>query len=290
MKKLSFWVMILTLSSCSTSSKIIQLGGNVATQGTEVSKKGVQVYQLIDSQFEIQKNLRDKIKVLENPDPQSLIKLPDTPKEDFSKQIGIRINAYRNLLDIYENFALLSDDKYSSKITEATKNLESSLATIKQIPALNDTQSNLISKITTQISQGIQAKKIKQNNETLFNLTELYVSVWKKDLPMWNDAIDNIYGNYIKELNLIENKVYDAKKVATEFKQPYNDNITVVMYRLKLRDEIITERDKVKGMINDFGASLQLLNMAHAEVSKTETNVSDLIFTLNSITNLLNKK
>jgi len=289
MKTILKVVLILLLGSC-TSTKVIELGGRAASEGVKVSQKAIDVFSLLAKQADIDKSQQDKIKVLTNPDP-STMSLPETKVQDFSQQLAPRILAYKSLLNTYSIFAVLTDKNYGDKTKDAMKALEESYNSINKLPDLPSTVSSKLPEVSKMITQAFQAKNIKQHNQILYSLTQLYFTLWNADEKIWDDYIDRIYNDYIMGLTSIESKQFDVKKIEQTFKEPYKDESTIIlMYRLQCRDEIVKQRDEVKKQLKDFGKALLELTQAHAEIGKAETNISDVTSSLNSIENLLNQK
>ena len=217
--------------------------------------------------------------------------LPETKVQDFSQQLAPRILAYKSLLNTYSIFAVLTDKNYGDKTKDAMKALEESYNSINKLPDLPSTVSSKLPEVSKMITQAFQAKNIKQHNQILYSLTQLYFTLWNADEKIWDDYIDRIYNDYIMGLTSIESKQFDVKKIEQTFKEPYKDESTIIlMYRLQCRDEIVKQRDEVKKQLKDFGKALLELTQAHAEIGKAETNISDVTSSLNSIENLLNQK
>lgn len=289
MKHLSKFIIIILLSSC-TSTKIIELGGKASIKGTEVSQKALDIFKLLSQQAEIDKSQQDKVKVLTNPYPATM-PLPNTQIQDFSKQIMPRIKAYQSLLNTYRAFALLTDSKYGDKVLESVTALQESYNSIEKLPDLPSTVSAKLPEVSKMITRAIQAKKIKVHNQILFSLTQLYITLWDEDQNVWNNYIDRIYNDYSNGLNSVSSKKYDAKKISENSKEPYSDESTVIlMYRLDSRDKIIKQKNEIKSQFNDFAKALNGLNKVHEEISKSKTDVADVIKMLNSIENLLKQK
>ena len=285
-KSLSKLILILLMTSC-TSTKIIELGGKAATKGTEVSQKALDLYTLIGQQKDIDKSQQDKVKVLTNPSP-STMSLPDTSISDFSNQLNPRIEAYQSLLNTYKAFCLLTDSKYGDKTKEAVSALQDSYSAIATLPEIPNVVSAKLPEVSQTITQAIQAKKIKEHNQVLVSLTELYIMLWEEDLKKWNDYVDTVYDNYATGLNTVNSKTYNAKKISEDSKEPYSDDsVLILMYRLQKRDEIIKQKNDIKKQLADFGKALKELNKAHIEISKTKTDISEVIKTLNTIENIL---
>jgi len=289
MKHLSKFLVIVLLSSCA-STKIIELGSKATIKGTEVSEKALDIFTLLSQQANIDKSQQDKIKVLTNPDPATM-RLPDTKVQDFSKEIAPRVKAYQSLLSTYKAFTLLTDSKYGDKIQESVSALQESYNLIKNLPNLPTTVSTKLPGVSKIITQAIQAKKIKVHNQILFSLTQLYITLWDEDQKIWNDYIDRIYNDYAQSLNSVSSKRYNAKKISENSNEPYSDESTVILiYRLDKRDKIIKQKNEIKNQFNDFGKALKELNQVHGEISKSKTNVTDVINMLSSIENLLKQK
>lgn len=289
MKHFSKLIIILLLTSC-TSTKIIELGERTSIKGAEVSQKALDIYTLLSQQAVIDKSQQDKVKVLINPNP-SEMQLPNTKAQDFSKQLAPRINAYQSLLYTYKSFALLTDSKYGDKTQEAATALGESYNSIEKFPDIPSVVSSKLPEVSKIITQAIQTKKIKTHNEILSSLTSLYILLWKQDLKLWNEYIDRIYDDYSTDLNNVDSKRYNAKKISEDSKEPYSDESTVIlMYRLDKREEIIKNKNELKKQLNDFTNALEELNKVHVEISKSRTDISAVIKTLNSIDNFLKQK
>jgi hypothetical protein len=173
-------LIVVILSSCGTSKKIVELGGKAAVKGTEVSQKALDVFTMLSQQGEIDKSFQDKLKVLTNAEPAKM-SLPDTKAPDFSKQIAARVKAYQSLLNTYRTFALLTDGTYSDKTKEAMSALQDSYNAIGKLPDIPQKVSAKLPEVSKGITQAIQAKKIKKHNEVLNHLTDLYVTLWDED-------------------------------------------------------------------------------------------------------------
>jgi hypothetical protein len=286
MKHLTKLIIILLLSSCA-STQLIELGAKASTKGTEVSQKALDIYSLLSQQSAIDKSQQDKIKVLTHPSPATM-PLPDTKAQDFSKQIAARVKAYQSLLNTYRAFSLLTDSKYGDKTQEAVSALQESYNSIEKLPDLPAAVSSKLPAVSKMITQSIQAKKIKVHNQVLYSLSQLYLTLWQEDQPVWNEYIDRIYDDYASGLNTIDSKKYDTKKIAEISKEPYSDvSILILMYRLDERDKIVEQKNEIKKQLDDFGKALSELNQVHAEISKSATDVSEATKMLTSIENLL---
>lgn len=289
MKSLLKLLIFLLLVSCS-STKVIELGGKAANKGTDVSQNALDLYSTLQQQADIEKSLRDKCDILANPDPTSMT-LPDNKIKDFTKQIAPRIKAYQSLLNTYRAFALLTDSKYGDKTKEATSALKDAYNAIEKLPDIPSAISAKLPDVLKMVTQEIQAKKIKEHNNILYELTKIYILLWDEDQKIWNDYIDMVYNQYANCLNSVNSKKYDVKKIADLDNEPYSDDATIIlMYRLKNRNDIFKQRDAIKEQLIDFGKALSELNKAHSEIAKQKTDISEVISILNSIENLLKQK
>ncbi|MEO8532376.1 MAG: hypothetical protein ABI441_01430 [Flavobacterium sp.] len=289
MKQSLIVLLLLFLTSCS-SSKIIELGGETAVKGMDVSQKAQGIYTSLSDQAGIDKSQQDKVKVLTHPSP-STMALPDTKAPDFSKQLAPRIQAYQNLFEVYKAFALLSDSKYSDKTRDAMTALQDSYNAIEKMPDLPDNIKTKLPNVSKLISEAIQAKEVKKNNEILYTLSAVYLELWNADKQTWNDYIDLIYNSYSEGLNTVDSKRYDVNKISQSSSEPYSDSATIIlMYRLRDRDEIMKQKNDLKKELAAFGQALEELNKAHAEIAKQATNISDVTSSLHKIEELLKDK
>jgi len=292
MKKLNTKPLLLAclvLMSCA-SSKIVELGGKASTKGAEVSQKGVDIYTTLANQTGIDKSQQDKVKVLTSPNPVGMA-LPNTKAQDFSKQIEPRTKAYKSLTNVYKKFALLTDSKFSDKTQEAVSALQDSYNAINKLPDLPDAVKSKLPEVFKTISQSVQAKKVRAHNEILYSLSQLYLALWNDDLPIWNTYIDRIYDDYANGLNTVDQKRYDAKKISQDNKEPFSDDVIVVlMYRLRNRDEIMKQKSQLKKELNDFGKALEELAKLHSEIAKEKANLTDVTASINKIEELLKEK
>ena len=279
-------VLLLILTSCG-SSKIIELGGQAATKGIEVSQKALDIYTTLGEQKDIDKSQQDQLKILVNPDP-STMNLPDTKVTDFSAQLKPRIGAYKKLLAVYQAFALLTDSKYSDKTKEAISALQDSYDSLNKLPDLPESVSSKLPELGQYLTEAIQAKKIKKHNEILYCLSKIYLELWNKDKDTWDQYIDMVYNSYAEGLNTVESKRYDAGKISDNNNDPYSGDATVIlMYRLNVRDGIIKNRNDLKKQLDDFGKALEELVKAHSEIAKEKTDITSVISSINKIEELL---
>lgn len=286
MKTILLVLLIMLLTSCG-SARMIELSGKASLKGVEVSQQALEVFDLLSQQADIDKLQQDKVKILTHPNP-SAMPLPDTKTQDFSKQIVPRIKAYQSLLNTYKAFGLLTDNQFGEKTREAFASLQESYNAIEKLPDLPATVSDKLPEVAKMVSQSIQAKKIKKHNLVLYNLSQLYLTLWNEDQKIWNDYIDLIYNTYASGLNTVDSKRFDIEKIKSESKEPFSDEaIVVLLYRLNYRNEILKQRNTVKKQLSDFGKALSELNQVHAEIAKTKTNISDVTSLLNSIENML---
>ncbi|QQT56171.1 hypothetical protein I6I98_13270 [Sphingobacterium multivorum] len=289
MRHLFNFLVIILLSSCG-SAKIIDLGGKAAIKGTEVSQKGLDIYTMLSQQSGIDKRQQDIVKILTHPSPGTMA-LPNSPINDFSKQLVVRRKAYQSLLNTYNVFALLTDSKYGDRSHEAVSALQESYNSIEKLPDLPTTVSSKLPEVSKMISQSIQAKKIKSHNQILFGLTELYVKLWEADLKTWDNYLDHVYDDYSTGLNTVDINRYDYKKILEISKLPYKDEPTIIMmYRVEQRDEISEKKNTIKKQLDDFGKALKELNKVHAEISKSTADIVDITKMINSIEGLLKEK
>jgi len=289
MKNAIILFFVLLISSC-TSSKIIELGGKAADKGTEVSQKGIDIYTTLSQQSDVDRYQQDKVKVLTHPNPIGM-PLPATSPKGFPKQLSLRIKAFQSLLNVYKVFGLLTDKEYSNKTSDAVSALRDAYASISTLPDLPADVSALLPGVAGAIANNIQARKIKQHNLILFELTKAYLTLWNKEQPLWEDYIEQVYiRTYADALKGDLSNRYDPARVAEISKEPYNNNVIVLMYRLKERDDIINSSVLLKKQLNDFGKALSGLNKAHSEISKQRPDIQIAISTINSIENLLNQK
>lgn len=286
---ISLLFFLLLLTSC-TSSRMISLGGKASSTGTEVAQKALDLYGLLSKQADLDKSQQDKLKVLTHPDPASM-KLPDTKVNDFSAQLEPRINAYQSLLATYRAFTLLTDDKLGDRTREALSALQSSYNAVAKLPDLPASVSSRLPEVAGLFTRAIQAKKIKAHNQALFELTQLYLALWKEDQKLWNDYLDRIYDDFATGLNTVDSKRYDAGKIDALTKTPYSDPSTIIlMYRLDKRDEIIQQKNEIKSQLELFAKALEALNQTHAEIAIDKSSIPDIVDTLNTIDNLLKQK
>ncbi|MCA0229177.1 MAG: hypothetical protein LCH91_01855 [Bacteroidetes bacterium] len=292
MRKLTTQLLLLTslvLTSCA-SSKIVELGGKASTKGAEVSQKGVDIYTTLANQTGIDKSQQDKVKVLTNPNPAGMA-LPDTKAQDFSKQIEPRIKAYKSLMNVYKKFALLTDSKFSDKTQEAVSALQDSYNAIEKLPDLPDVVKSKLPEVSKMISQSVQAKKVRVHNQILYNLSQLYLTLWNADLPSWDSYIERVYDDYANSLNTVDPKRYDAKKISQDNKEPFSDDATVIlMYRLRNRDEIMNQKNQLKKELGDFEKALEELTKMHSEIAKEKADLTDITSSINKIEELLKEK
>ena len=285
MKHLATFLIVLLLSSCASTNRI-KLGNETAKKGTEISQKALDIFDLLSQQTDIDKSQQDRINILTNPDPKTMT-LPDTKIERFSAQIETRIKAYQSLLNTYKVFALLTDNPYSVKTQEASSLLLKSYNSIEKLPDLPAQVSSKLPALLEKITQAVQAKKIRKHSDVLFNLTQLYVLLWDEDQKIWNQYIDVIYDNYVLALNTVASTKYDSKKIFENSKEPYDEYTAVLLYRLKQREEIVKRKNEIKKQICHFEKALTELNKIHEELSKSKTNIVDVILMLDSIEKLL---
>jgi len=281
--------LLLILTSCG-SSKLVQVGTTVSKEGLEVSQNGIDTYTLLAEQRDIDASQRDIIKILTNPEPDKMA-LPQTIPEDFSGRINSRIKAYKSLLSVYQAFSLLTDSKYSADTQTATSAVLASYNSIKQLPQLSSGVSSIISGATGLITQSIQAKQIKKHNEILYNLTKVYLDLWNDEVHIWNDYVDRVYNEYVDGLKTVPTKYYDLNKVKDGNTEPYSDeNILLLLYKIKQRNAIIKQKNDLKEQIANFGKALTQLNQAHAELSKDQSNITDVSTSLTNIEILIKAK
>lgn len=286
MKNLIKLFIILLLTSCA-SMKSIELGEKATKAGVEVSQKALDIYSLLSQQVYIDKSQQDEVKVLTDPNPSEMV-LPDTKVQDFSGQFASRIEAYRSLLDTYTIFTLLTDSKYGDKTQEALTSLQKSYNSIEKLPDLPSAVSSKLPEVSKMIAQAIQVKKIKVHNEVLFRLTSLYISLWEEDSKAWGMYIDGIYDHYLTGLNSVDPKKYSVKKISSIYKEPYDDESTLILlYRLEKRDEIVRQKNDIKRQMDNFGKALRELNQIHIEMSKSRTDISGVINKLKTLDQLL---
>lgn len=282
MKQIYTLFLLCFFASC-TSTKVIDLGRKASLKGTEVAQKGLDLYAVLAQQADLDKSFRDEVKILTNPNP-STMALPDTRVTDFSKQLAPRIKAYQGLLHTYKAFSLLTSAGHGDKTQQATAALQESYNAIGQLPDLPEKVSSKLPEVSKSIMHAVQAKKIKAHNEVLSALSSLYLALWEADQPAWNDYIERVYGDYAKDLNAVDTKRYDLKKIQDELKGPYSDDsVLLLMYRLRKRDEIMKQKNALKKQLNDFGKALNELNQAHVEMARSKTDVADVTNLLRSI-------
>src|SRR6266536_2567608 len=187
MKKLSKILFIFLLTSCS-SSKIIELGGQAASKGIDVSQKGVEIYTILGKQADIDESQQNKVAILTNPNPGTMT-LPNKHSRNFVKQLQPRLNAYKSLLNVYQEFNLLTDSKFGDKTKDAASALITSFNSINQLPDLPSAVSSMLPEVSKTISQSIQAKKVKKHNEILLAITNAYLKLWTEEESLWNAYI-----------------------------------------------------------------------------------------------------
>jgi len=284
-----FLLLLFLLTSCA-SSKIIELGGKASIKGEEVSQKAIDIYTTLGNQTGIDKFQQDKVKILTNPNPAGMT-LPDSRAQDFSKQIEPRIKACKSLMNVYKKFALLTDSRFSDKTQEAESALQDSYNAIEKLPDLPEAVKSKLPEVSKIVSQSIQARKVRAHNEILYNLSQLYLTLWNADLPTWNDYIDRVYDDYAKGLNTVDPKRYNAKKISQEIKEPFSDDATVVlMYRLRNRDEIMKQKNELKKQLSDFGKALEELTKMHSEIAKEKADLPNITSSINKIEEILKDK
>lgn len=287
MKTILKLLLILLLTSCA-STKIIELGGKTANKGTEVSQKAIDVYNMISAQADIDKSQQDRLKIMTHPNPAEMERLPDTKVQTFKDQIKLRVTAYQSLLKTYKAFNLLTDSKYGDKTQEATASLQKSYNAIEKLPDIPSSVSSKLPEVAKMITRGIQSKKIKEHNEVLAALTELYIQLWEEDSKIWYDYLDRVYIDYATGLNTVPNNRFDSKRIAQNSNEPFsNETILILLYRLKYRDDIIKKNEELKQQLINFGKALRELNKIHVEISKTKTDIADVTGMINSIEDLL---
>lgn len=286
MKNLLWLGIIFLICSCS-SSRFIDLGNKVAADGITVSQKAVEIYSTLSQQAGIEKLQEDKLYILTDPYPESL-SLPDSKLQDFSKQIEPRIKAYQSLLNIYKSFNLLADTHWGDKTQETISGLSDSYNTLSSLPDLPASVSSYLPELSKQLSEAVQAKKIKNYQLILSNLTGLYLNYWKNDEPVWKVMIDTLYDKYAKGMNSVSPQKYDVKKISQSLKEPYKDDETLILlYKLNQRNEIYSQRDAVKKQLCNFENILTALNLAHTELAKKKPNFALALLEINSLENFL---
>lgn len=286
MKNLLWLGIIFLICSCS-STRFIDLGNKVAADGITVSQKAVEIYSTLSQQAGIEKLQEDKLYILTDPYPESL-SLPDSKLQDFSKQIEPRIKAYQSLLNIYKSFSLLADTHWGDKTQETISGLTDSYNTLSSLPDLPASVSSYLPELSKQLSEAVQAKKIKNYQLILSNLTGLYLNYWKNDEPVWNVMIDTLYDKYAQGMNSVSPRKYDVKKISQSLKEPYKDDETLILlYKLNQRNEIYSQRDAVKKQLCNFENILTALNLAHSELAKKKPNFAFALLEINSLETLL---
>ena len=269
------------------SAKVAELGSETAQKGEEVSQRAIELYQLLNKQSEIEKAQRDRIKILTNPNPESMT-IPDTRPQDFSEQIEKRISAYRQLLIAYDYFDRLTDKKLSEKTEELGGALQESYNAIEQLPDLPEEASSKLGEVLKMITQASQAKKIKEHSLAFHHLTEVYHVLWEKDKAVWNAYLDRVYDDYIAELNTVKSEQYDAKKILDLHHFPFTEDAVIILfYRLEQREQLVTQKKELVEQLNDVGEMLQELSRAHEKLAEKKVKVSDILQALKEIENLL---
>ncbi len=225
----------------------------------------------------IDESQQNKVAILTNPNPGTMT-LPNKHSRNFVKQLQPRLNAYKSLLNVYQEFNLLTDSKFGDKTKDAASALITSFNSINQLPDLPSAVSSMLPEVSKTISQSIQAKKVKKHNEILLAITNAYLKLWTEEEPLWDAYIDAVYDDYSSGLNSVPSEYFGAEKIKQNNVEPYsNDTIVILMYRLDKRDEIIIQKNDLKKQLSDFGKALADLDKAHAELAKEKTDISDVI-------------
>lgn len=288
MKKILI-IILFALASCQ-APKTVQLGAQVSQTGVEMGEKGIQMYQLLLSQAGIDKRHQERIKILTNPSPATMLFPNDTPRS-FGAQIAPRIDAYYSLIEVYRVFSLLSDAKYANRSKEAINALQSSYSKLEKLPDLPDKVKTKLPQVMSALATSIQAKKIKEHNAVLYQLADTYYQLWMADLKSWEEYVDRVYNDYMEPIRGLEMKRYDIKKIAKDLDEPYGDDAVLVMlFKLQQCDEIMAKRDKIKQQLYAFGSGLRMLADMHAEISKQQTDIELVMSSLNKIVSFLKSK
>lgn len=287
-KQIIILALLVTFSSCASTQKI-ELGANVSQKGIEVSQKALNVLNTLEEQSYIGKKLEDISRILVSPNLSDL-KLPDTEQIEILKQLQPRIDAYKSLLSIYQTFNKLADSNHGERTFNATSALQSSYNTVQSLPGLPDSIRNNNSEFTRLVTQSMQAKKIMEYNQEMYILTKIYVDIWERDHKTWSNVIDGFYDSYINRLNSLPISKFDLTKIAKDENFPFKDDeVAISIYRLKEREKFESQKNAVKQELTNLTKALNELNKLHAELMKPETDLSSIIYLINSIDNLLKK-
>jgi hypothetical protein len=283
--KLGVCLLPLLLTGCLRTAAVRTLGSAVAMKGKDVSSSALSVYDELAKQADIDRAQQDYIKVVTSPDPERG-RLPDTQSRPFARQLEPRIAAYRALLDAYSKYQTLSGKDFGKQTETAAGSLLTGMKSLSGVPDLPSAVTTLLPKVAGMIMEAQRAKDIRKYNRALVELSTAYQSLWDRDLPIWKQYLERIYGDYADGFKSVDVTRFDRAALAGAVKDPFTVEIKMGLYKLQMRNDAFRQRDALIGRLDQVSESFRQLESGQAELMKAKPNVADALAELDQINSI----
>lgn len=277
---LLFFALIVALAGCQQ----MNVEHEVAKTGIVLIDKVNQTYDKIDSLSYVDKDLRDMVSVLSNPAPDSM-ELPDKKRLDFSEQFQVRRQAFALLEQIFvilEETSQQGGRKISRDERKALIDVYSGIADFAELPQSVREKLPDTSKV-----EGVnQALEIRKHLIIIAQLTNGFFLLWHDDMPVWKEAVDEMYHEYYAFIQYAPVSVFDPEKVEKllDEKKPYsNKNALINLYRLEKRKKIEKQRKQIKQYIDQLDHLFEKFNACALAISQKKYNQTEVLNTINEI-------
>ncbi len=275
--KILFISLVALFFSCGKSTELDNL---VSKAGLELSDKLSSTYLAIDEHTYIEKYQKDLISILSTNNEDT--KLPDFKKRDLSKHISQRLLLFSLYRQIFEDYNLLADNKYSIKTVKVGETISVFCDSLKTF-----TDDENLKKAADEISKTSSQSKF-DKYDVLRQLGEVMLEIVEKDLRATTMYMNEAFISFDAGLNQIPMKVFDVEKIAKEINEPYNDkNVIINLYKLKLRDKAYAEKKALDNQIRNVNTAMQVFVTANAEMSKKRPVEKDVVASIDKVHELL---
>lgn len=206
---------------------------------------------------------------------------------DFTKQLGPRVAAFRQLRTAYLEFGKLSGKDYGADTSAAVNSLTSAINSLTSIPDLNEQTRGFAAEVAKQIVGRIQAGEIQKQNKQLLRVTEAFSKAWSADQPAWEDYTKRVRDSYANTLTSMTIDDFDEKRLADSLDSPFNKASNVLLYKVRLTSGTSSVIDQAEAGLGVTAASLENAKAAHEELTKPQPVLAQVQFFLDSTLTLL---
>lgn len=294
-RTLTLLVLIVTLLSTGCDEETItQLGVKLAVSGQNASDSAVRALNNLDDLESVDYQQRGVIKVVIL--PQALLAAP--PKnindliavkhnDELETEIASRVKAYKLFGKAYASLQRLSETKFADQTATAESDLINAFNAVKVLPKVPASVTSLIPDLTKIVINRKQAKDVKKANLLLFQLCQVYRTLWEADRPVWDQYMTAVENEYVLSLISVPPDRFDPQQLREVVKLPYPQPYLAYLYKKQEEARVENDMRQIKDQLDSVDTALGLLEKSHKELASEKPSFGDVIGTLDQVVTVL---